>query len=559
MRQTGFRPNILTSLSSMITGRKRNGPFNIEPKEPLSWPTETWQTSTPEEQGMDSAKLVEMVAYYEERRSKNEQILIDSITIVRNGTIIADISLNPLYPRDTAHIIHSCTKSIVSALIGIAIAEGYIEGVDVPVLDIFDEKKIEHIDNRLQALTIKDLLTMQTGFRSQDSYLYQWRGLFAMQATDDWVEFILNLPQDVEPGTRFDYSNMSSFLLSAIIAKTAGMDTISFARIHLFDPLGIEDVRWEKSPQGIDIGWARMWLKPHDMAKIGLLYLQNGKWNDQQIVPARWVEASTTARSYPQKYRPVLDENGERDLQKTIENWIASRFIRPFSDGYGYQWWLDKSGMYSAMGNGGQYIMVVPQEELVVVFTSKLSGIDSFLPAKMLKDYILPAIRSDEAVAANESAQDKLVSLSGPPELLIDATAVPQLPAIALEISGKIYSLDPNPWKYDNFQLIFDPDKAWAEFSYSAKQNDRFHYRIGLDNVYRFTATSGGTYAAVGAWTAPDTFSIEYELVGYSTSGQWTLTFDHDEIVVEEDGVTGTYTYRGRIEQKGMVVDNLKV
>ena len=311
-------------------------------------PAKAWQYATPEEQGMDSLKLLEMINFYKERHAKDESLFIDSITIVRNGAIVADIYLNPLFPKETKHIIHSCTKSIMSALIGIAIEQGYIEDVSTPVLDILNDIKVTKKDARLARLTIADLLTMQTGLNSQDSYLYQWRGLFKMQETADWTNHILNLPMDVEPGVRFDYSNMSSFLLSAIITKATGMDTLSFANAALFAPLGIEDVQWEHSPQGIYIGWARMWLKPHDMAKIGLLYLQNGRWDNQQIIPEQWVQASTTTHSFPKKYRHILDENGQVDYRTSIGNWIFTKLLRPFSEGYGYQWWLDKRGIYAA-------------------------------------------------------------------------------------------------------------------------------------------------------------------------------------------------------------------
>lgn len=149
--------------------------------------------------------------------------------------------------------------------------------------------------------------------------------------------------------------------------------------------MGIEDVKWEKSPKGIYIGWARMWLKPHDMPKIGMLYLQKGKWNGEQIIPAAWVEESITAHGGPKKYRYIYDEEGEVDRMLSGGSWIHTNMARPFADGYGYQWWLDKSGMYSALGTGGQYIMIVPQETLIVVFTSKLRGGNASFPAKLFK------------------------------------------------------------------------------------------------------------------------------------------------------------------------------
>lgn len=537
---------LLMTLGIVITNKPQMQQISYEPVSLDYWPTQWWQISTSEKQGMDSAKLLEVVKFYKEQRLNNEKISIDSVTIVRNGYIVADIYLNPLFPKDTQHILHSCTKSIMSALIGIAIEEGYIEGVDVLVLDIFDDKNIENADARIKTLTLKHLLAMQTGLHSQDSYLYQWKGLFRMQTTDDWTEYILNLPMEAEPGARFDYSNMASFLLSAIIKKTTGMDTLSFAQEHLFDPLEIKGVQWEKSPMGIDIGWARMWLKPHDMAKIGLLYLQKGKWESQQIIPPQWVEESLTAHSFPKKYRYVYNEEGKVDRMTSGGLWMFTNLARPFADGYGYQWWLDKSGMFSAVGFSGQFIMVVPKENLVVVFTGKLSGDDAFFPARMLDKYILPAIVSNESITANETAQYELSLLSEPPRQVVKPKPVQELPAIAREISHETYSLDSNPWKYDNFRLIFDPEKDYAEFIYTAKEKDVVNYEVGLNNVYRLTESNGDTYAAVGSWTTPNTFVIDYELVGYSTRGKWILTFDNEGIAVEEVGVTGIYTYGGK-------------
>ncbi len=520
-------------------------PTTYKPIESDDLPVFNWDVSTPEEQGMDSEKLVAMVEFYKQKHSKNKNISIDSITIIRNEVIVADIYLNPLFPEDTPHIIHSCTKSVMSILIGIAIDKGYIDNVGVRVVDVFPDKQSDIMDERLQNLTLEDLLTMQTGLHSQDSYLYEWRGLFRMMDTDDWTKHILNLPMEAEPGQRFDYSNMSSFLLSAILTKMTGMDSLSFARRYLFEPLGIHDVRWGKSPQGIYIGWARLWLKPHDMAKLGLLYLNKGKWANRQIVSSEWVEQSLTAHSFPKKFRTIYQDNGRVDRVRSGASWFFTNLLRPFSEGYGYQWWLDKDGMFSAIGVGGQYIMVVPDANLIAVFTSKLSGADSFLPARMLKQFILPAIVSDAPIEAHEIAQHQLKLLSRPPRLDEHHKVVPAPSAEALAISKNTYSLEDNPWNYDNFQLVFDPDEDFAVFNYSAGDK---HYSItvGMDGMYRWTRVHDERYAAKGSWTSPDTFVIDYEIIGYSSRGKWTLRFVQDEIFVDEVGVTGAYSYQGR-------------
>ncbi len=123
------------------------------------------------------------------------------------------------------------------------------------------------------------------------------------------------------------------------------------------------------------------------------------------------------------------------------------------------------------------------------------------------------------------------------------------MPEITRKISGKTYSLDTNPWKYNNFKLIFDPEKDYAEFSYTAKENDVVNYRVGLNGVHQLTETNNNTYAAVGSWTSPNTLSIDCEIIGYSTKDKWNFTFDEDEILIEEVGVTGKYNYKGEIQQ----------
>ena len=532
--------------SILINKRPLLHPSSYVPEIPDYWPTREWKTSTPEEQGMDSSKLVEMLKFYQEKHANNEKIAIDSITIIRNAHIVADIYFNPFFPKDTQHIIHSCTKSIVSALVGIAVEKGYIKGVEVPILELLDKKDAAKIDERLKGLTLFDLLTMQTGWHSQDSYLYQWRGLFEMQTTDDWCSHILNLSFEAEPGTRFDYSNMASFLLAAILKKATGQDSIAFAREQLFEPLGIEDFRWEKSPKGIGIGWGRMWLKPLDMAKIGLLYLQKGKWGDQQIIPAQWVKDSTKAHSFPKKYRYVYNEAAKVDYKVSGGLWLFTNLARPFADGYGYQWWLDKSGRYSAVGTGGQFIIVCPKENLVVAFTSKLSGLHSFLPTKLLDKYILPATVSNKPLKPNEIAYQQLTRLSDPPQLFEEPKPIGVLPAIARQLSELSYSLETNPWQNDDLRLIFESGKDYALLSFTTKGTDLVQYEIGLNNIYRISKSNGDTYAARGTWVTATQFVIDYEQVGYSNKGRWTFTFEGNQISVQEEGVTGIYQYKGK-------------
>ncbi len=470
------------------------------------------------------------------------------MTIVRNGTIVADFYNNPLYPRDELHVLHSVTKSIVSALVGIAIEKGHIDGVDARLLDVFPGREVQNLDARKRRITIRDLLSMQTGLHSRDSYLYAHEGLFALQHSEDWLQFALDLPMAAEPGERFDYSNISTFLLAVILMETTGHDPLDFANKHLFAPLGIDDVRWEWNSVGQPIAWARMWLRPNDLAKLGLLYLQRGRWKGEQIVPSDWVHESVTPFAYPPTAVDVLNADMSPNRDASTRSWVATRFLRPFSDGYGYQWWLDRDGTYAAMGTSGQFLIVAPEQDLVFVAMSKSRGLAQFVPARLFQDFVLPAVLSDAPLPENPSALAKLRALAGPPELVESASPVAKLPGVATRVSGVTYAMETNPFNTDQIRFVFDPERDYAELNYTARETWEVRYDVGLDGVRRFTETNAGVFAAVGEWTSEDTFAVDVELVGYSTFDRWEFTFERGAIRVTEFSISGDYVYAGKAE-----------
>ncbi len=162
-----------------------------------------------------------------------------------------------------------------------------------------------------------------------------------MWRSKDWAQYVLDLPVVKEPGEHFEYCNGASYLLSAILQNAAGVRSLEFAEGRLFAPLGITDASWDASPQGVDFGYDALWLTPHDMAKIGWLYLNKGNWNGKQVIPAAWVDASVRGQ--------------------VTAGTLAGQ--------YGYQWWVDQDH-YMAIGSRGQFIFVAPEQGLVAVITS---------------------------------------------------------------------------------------------------------------------------------------------------------------------------------------------
>ena len=364
------------------------------PEPPSYWPTQDWRTSTPEEQGMSSERLADMLGAIQQQDHG-----IDGVSVIRNGYMVIDATVHPFRPG-SKHIIHSCTKSLISALIGIAIDKGHIESVNQPVLDFFPGRTVANLDADKERMTLEHLLTMTSGLKCRDSYLYRWRGLNQMMQSEDWIQFMLDLPMAEAPGSRFEYCNGVSFLLSAIIQQTTGMSALAFAEEHLFSPLGISDVVWPSNPEGITIGWGELHMKPHDMAKIGYLYLNKGSWDGKQVIPASWVKAST-----------------RKHVSATLE------------DGYGYQWWVDASGIYMALGYAGQFIFVVPEKDMVVVFVSDLEEQDFYVPQRLLNDFIIPAAESSTPLPNNPEGmtllESRLKALAAPPVSLAETVPSP--------------------------------------------------------------------------------------------------------------------------------------
>ena len=232
---------------------------------------------------------------------------------------------------------------------------------------------------------------MTSGLDCRDATANNWAGTLAMRKSDDWTQYALNLPMAQTPGEYFHYCNGVSHLLSAIIQESTDMRTIDFAKKNLFDPLGIKDVEWEESPEGINNGYKGLRLQPKDMAKIGLLYLNKGKWENRQVISTEWIESST---------QPYIDGR-----------WAG--------EDYGYQWWVNPAGFYSAVGMYGQAIYVVPDKKLVAVFTGNIVDHNMYVSGTLLKEYIIPAIASSEPMPPDPKEKKRLdnflASIAKPP------------------------------------------------------------------------------------------------------------------------------------------------
>ena len=449
---------------------------------------------------MDSGKLAAML-----ESIQNNGLNIRSVVVIRNGYIVTEAYFHP-FRKDTWHIIHSCTKSITSALVGIAIDEGYIEGVEEGVLDFFPDKTFENVDKKKKTMTLEHLLTMSSGLCVEDSYRYDFRGLGRMMAASDWVEHVLSLPLLHEPGTYFEYSNGVSYVLSEILQRKTGMTLMRFAEDRLFGPLGISDVDWFMNDLGVNLGWGGIRMKPLDLAKITLLYLNKGQWDGKKIISREWIESSTTAQ-------------------------IAAQTL---SEGYGYQWWIDSGNYQMMLGYSGQYAVVVPDKNMVVVINSALHSNNFFAPERYLFEYIIRAAKSPDTLPYNPEGFEHLESVIhtiAEPERKL----VPQLPGMAFEISGKFWIFDTNPIQFRRISIAFDPQSDEAQFSLESGPSN-FHGSIGLDSAYRLTKAEGFLRAYRGFWESDSTFVIDYQIVDHTERGEARLTFEGEKLTVSVYG-----------------------
>ncbi|MVN76963.1 serine hydrolase [Hymenobacter sp. HMF4947] len=319
--------------------------------------------------GLDPALLAAMVGKIVDGSYPN----IHSVLIIKDGSLVFEEYFYE-YQRDSLHALRSASKSFVSALTGIALARGLLASVQQPVAAQFPEYVLQHNSADKQRITIENLLTNQSGLDCDISNEKSEGNETKMDYSADWVKFTLDLPMLDQPGTTGRYCSGNPITLGRLVEKQAKVPLPEFARRYLFAPLGIKQFNWRFVPDSTSAEtYCQLSLRPRDMAKFGLLYLNQGRWQGQQLVPASWVAASLAPHSVVQGVS------------------------------YGYLWWLkylDCNGVRyqgaMAQGNGGQRIALWPQQRLVVVVTggnyNQQSPADELIAKYILAAFNKPAL-----------------------------------------------------------------------------------------------------------------------------------------------------------------------
>ena len=400
---------------------------------------QTFPLSSPEQQGINSSVLDSMMLFI-----KNTNQNIHHLTIIRNNHTVLDADIYP-YSSQYLHDLASVTKSFTSLLIGIAIDKGFIKDENEKVLKFFPERT--NHNPLLDSLKIKDLVTMRSGFDCgvEDGE----KALSNMRKSKDWVQFIFNLPMTSKPGETFSYCSCNFYLLGEIIYRATKLAPHQFAKKYLFNPLQISNSKWLSNYKGINHGWGDLFLYPADMAKIGKLVLDKGKWRNKQIVSEQWINKSL----------------------KTF-----SRL--PYDKGYGYGWWTnDTVGYYEAAGRGRQTISVIPSKNMVVTM---LGG---EFDAGIIGKYIFQSIQSDKALPGTNgfaALTGTIKEVAAPPSF----KPSPVNDSVIQKLNKRIIVFEKNITEIDSLQFVF----------ISREKGNVVFYKNQLQESYPFVLSTN-TYA----------------------------------------------------------------
>lgn len=427
MRYKYYFPWLLTGIFLLVSSCTR--------------PQKDLPRSTPEEEGVSSEAILRFVDAIE--HSRNE---LHSFILVRHGKVIAEGWWKP-YRSDLKHTLYSTSKSFTSTAVGFAVQEKQIRLSD-KVLSFFPEYASDTLSSFLQELTLQNLLTMCVGQDPDPTRLIVGRDT-------NWIKAFLSTPIKIQPGTRFLYNSMATYIAGVVVQKVTGQTLLSYLEPRLFAPLGIEGADWETDPMGYNTGGWGLRLKTEDMAKFGLLYLQKGIWKGRQILPREWVEEATTSHilQYPEASQSKRDSS----------DWLQ---------GYGYQFWRCRHNAFRADGAYGQFIIVMPEQDAVLAITAETPDMQNEI--NLVWEYLLPAFQPEKLPkndAALKQLKDKLATLALP---------VPEkkpYPETAQRIAGTDYILTPNERNLEKVRFQFTD--TLCNFSLQVSQQN---YLFALGN-----------------------------------------------------------------------------
>jgi CubicO group peptidase (beta-lactamase class C family) len=457
--------------------------------------------SAPEAQGIPSSAIL---AFVEAAESKIDAL--HSLMVLRHGQVVAEGWWNP-YRRDDPHVLYSLSKSFASTGIGLAIAEGRLR-LDDTVLSFFPEDAPAEPSENLKAMRVRDLLAMSSGHHADvvERFPYTAPGVSQTRA-------FLALPVAHKPGTHFMYNTPASYMLSAIVQKTTGVTLLDYLRPRLFEPLGIRNPKWDATPMGVSMGGFGLSVTTEDIARFGQLYLRKGECGGTQLLPAEWVAAATSRQ--------------------------ASNGSNPASDwdqGYGYQFWRCRHGVYRGDGAFGQFCIVMPEHDAVVAITSGTGDLQGVL--NLVWEHLLPGMKA-APLPADEAERmrlaQRLAGLSLPPQPGHLTSPV------ARRVSGRIYELPKNDSGIEAVGVEFGKETTVVVSNGGRERRlpcGRGEWRRGgtlLTGGSQLGGPVEQSVAASGAWVDDDTFAVKACFYETPFCATLRLRFAGDALVFDQE------------------------
>lgn len=442
--------------------------------------------SAPEAQGISAAAILDFVEAAD--RQSDTLHAIQSFMLVRHGHVVAEGWWAP-YGPDIPHKMFSLSKSFTSTAVGLALAEGRLS-LDDTVLSFFPEDRPINPSPNLRAMRVRDLLIMSSG---QDSNTVAQIDLAMRKdavSRENIIKLFLAAPVECKPGTLFVYNTPGTYILSAIVQKVTGQTVFDYLKPRLFEPIGIRDASWDASPAGITWGGVGLNIRTEDIARFGLLYLQNGRWNGKQLLPPSWVKAATSRQT----------SNGS----DPSSDW---------EQGYGYLFWRCRHGLYRGDGAFGQFCIVMPKQDAVVAMTCGTRDMEAVM--NLVWDKLLPAMRPQPLAPDAESDKKLGRALAG---LTLHYPEGAITSSIAAQVSGRTYRFPANDFNIDALTMEFHGTNTMLVVR-SSGQEYRIPCGSGCWEKGQTAFTAGADswiappvkqpIAASGAWTAEDAYTAK--------------------------------------------------
>ncbi len=384
-----------------------------------------------------------------------------SVMLLRHGQVIAEGWWQP-YSAEGVHLLYSLSKIFTSTAVGLAVAEGLVD-LDVPVLQYFPELDGEITDRRSRSMLVRHVAAMASGHLEET--LEQADAL----DPDDLLRGFLLIPPDAEPGSIFAYNQPCTFALAAIVQRVSGESLTDFLRPRLFDPLGIDELGWERDAAGREIGWSGLYAPTEAVAKLGQLYLQGGHWEGRQLLDREWVEEAT---------RRHIDTPADRE-----PDWRL---------GYGFQFWISRFG-YRGDGAFGQFCLILPDVDVVLAVTSQVADMQKVLD--LVWEHLLPALHT-KSVVGTRTATDVDAALAA--RLSSLRLPAPTGGAFPVGMASHLFLAEEGNDQPGLTEVLLDDD---ADGNLTLTLREGASLIVAEVGVGRWITT--GAVAVSGAWCAP--------------------------------------------------------